>query len=335
MSSNASATVHPYKIAATIIVGAQPEPHFDECLQSVAEAVDYAVVDYNGHNEANYRALTSSQLYKEGRLIIKESSFTDYASARNRTLEMLTNDTAWFMRLDADEVHFPSLLRIITREILPNLSTKIGWLDAYWLCFFHSFKYVSKLEKRSELFTRFRTGMRWERSIHEQLTGLEGKSAALPYVFHHYACVKSSDDVQAKRAKYVELETQEPSLQEALANDPLLEYSQDQKCSYQLKDLRSCWQSQKNNIFLYNGSFPEKVDIAWRKDPNSAPESFKAMQEELEEFVHNSRPKPPFPQHGGKRRILFRLPYLLANLQNWEARRQAMRLASSLTLCLP
>ena len=95
------------KIIATVIVGAQFEPHLAQALESVYEAVDGVVIDYNGKNESNWQAIISSRLYRDGRIRLEESEFVDYAQARNNTLRMLNRDTSWFFRLDADEVHFP------------------------------------------------------------------------------------------------------------------------------------------------------------------------------------------------------------------------------------
>ena len=311
-------------ICATILVGAQSEPFLPACLESVAEAVDYAVVDLNGNYEENAKVLESSRLYKEKRMRIEKSVFKDYSTARNNTFAMLPPETEWIMRLDADEVHFPQDLQILIREIIPHLDDSIGMLDAYWLCFFHSFKYVTKLERRHDLFIRYHKGMKWERSIHEQLIGRQGKRLAAPYIFHHYANIKDPEEFLQKVNAYIKLTAQESSLNKMLAKDPMLELMKDKEGRKEaLEIMRARFLQEQDKIFLYNGQHPE-VNIDWL-DPNKAPDFIKLMQEELDAILEGKAK----PQHGGKRRILFRLPSLLFHLKTWYAKKQALHLAAT------
>lgn len=323
---NCNSSNHPF-ICATILVGAQTEPFLSVCLEAAADAVDYTVVDLNGNYEENMAVLENSRLYKEKRMRIEKSVFKDYSTARNNTFAMLPAETEWIMRLDADEVHFAKDLQIITREIIPNLDDSIGMLDAYWLCFFHSFKYVTKLERRHDLFIRYHKGMKWERSIHEQLIGRQGKRLAAPYIFHHYATIKDPEEFLQKVKAYIKTTKQEDSLQKMLAKDPMLELIEDNKST--LEAMRARFLQEQDKVFLYNGQYPE-VDITWR-DLNLAPDFIKLMQEELDDILEGKAK----PQHGGKRRILFRLPSLLLHLKTWQARKQALRLASQLKKSLP
>ena len=80
---------------------------------------------------------------------------------------------------------------------------------------------------------------------------------------------------------------------------------------------------EQDKIFLYNGQHPE-VNIDWL-DPNKAPDFIKLMQEELDAILEGKAK----PQHGGKRRILFRLPSLLFHLKTWYAKKQALHLAAT------
>ncbi len=312
-------------VCATILVGAQTEPFFATCLESVADAVDYAVVDLNGNYEENAKVLENSRLYKEKRMRIENSVFKDYSTARNNTFDMLPPETKWVMRLDADEVHFPHDLQKITREIIPYLDESVGMLDTYWLCFFHSFKYVTKLERRHDLFIRYHKGMKWERSIHEQLIGRQGKRLAAPYIFHHYANIKDPEEFLQKVEVYIRMSSQYSSLQKGLARDPINEImmKEGRKEGRAPELMKARFLQERDKTFLYNGQYPE-VNIDWL-DPNKAPDFIKLMQEELDAILEGKAK----PQHGGKRRILFRLPSLLFHLKTWYARKQALHLAAT------
>ncbi|MGM9998497.1 MAG: hypothetical protein ACI38Q_03735 [Candidatus Bruticola sp.] len=315
-------------ICATLLVGAQPEPLLSACLESAADAVDYVVVDLNGRYEENRTILESSRFFKEKRMRIAQSVFTDYASARNNTFAMLPPETTWVMRLDADEVHFPQDLKIITREIIPNLSPNVGTLDAYWLCFFHSFKYVTKLERRHDLFVRFHKDMKWDRSIHEQLSGRQGIRLAAPYVFHHYASIKDPRDFFRKAAFYTALTKQEQSLNKLLNRDVLIQIVEKESDNLD-KKTASYFTAEKDKIFAYKGQYPE-IDIELRKDA-SAPPYLKHMEEMLLKIVGPNLKI----QRGGKRRILFRLLPLLLHLHGLSAQKQALVLANRLKKSLP
>ncbi|MGM9992008.1 MAG: hypothetical protein ACI376_04050 [Candidatus Bruticola sp.] len=315
-------------ICATLLVGAQPEPLLSACLESAADAVDYIVVDLNGRYEENTAVLESSRFFKEKRMRISESVFTDYASARNHTFELLPPETSWVMRLDADEVHFPSDLEIITKEIIPHLSPNVGTLDAYWLCFFHSFKYVTKLERRHDLFVRYHKNMKWERSIHEQLSGRQGIRLAAPYVFHHYASIKDPVDFFRKAAFYTDLTQKEQSLGKLLERD-VLSHIAKQDINDIDEKMAAYFKAEKNKIFAYKGQYPE-VDIAIRQEA-TAPPYLKHMEDRLKEILGLNLQV----QKGGKRRILFRLLPLLIHLNEFKARKQALLLADRLKKSLP
>ncbi|MGN0012062.1 MAG: hypothetical protein ACI37J_01935 [Candidatus Bruticola sp.] len=212
---NCYSSNHPF-ICATILVGAQTEPFLPACLESVADAVDYAVVDLNGNYEENAAVLENSRLYKEKRMRIEKSIFKDYSTARNNTFAMLPAETEWIMRLDVDEVHFPKDLQVLTRELIPNLDEKVGMFDSYSLTFFHSFKYVYRLERRHDLFVRYHKGMRYERAIHEQLIGRQGKRLAAPYIFPHYSLLRDPEEFLQKVKAYIKTTSQEDSLQKML-----------------------------------------------------------------------------------------------------------------------
>ncbi|MBQ7501416.1 hypothetical protein IJT93_01690 [bacterium] len=292
-------------VAATIIIGKQPEPHFACCLDSIAEAVDFAAVDFNGDNEDNRRALVNSRLYKEGLMRIEESRFTDYASARNRTLAMLPENTGWIFRVDADEVHYPDLLKIVTRQLLPNLKEDVGMLDAYWLCFFHSFYHTRKLERRHDLFIRHHKGMRWEKAVHEQLLGRQGKRVAAPYIFHHYALVKTLEDVMDKEVKYKELVKLNPDVKPYSLNT----------------DIGSWLADHAGELFKYSGNYPT-LQVPLLKDLPQPP----PWLEEYRNTLDGLLPRCPV-QKGGKLRILYRLLPLLLSLKTGEARKAAVKLA--------
>ncbi len=320
-------SVNPF-VCATILVGAQTEPFLSVCLEAAADAIDYAVVDLNGNYEENATVLESSRLYKEKRMRIEKSVFKDYSTARNNTFSMLPPETEWIMRLDADEIHFPHELKTITRELIPNLNSNVGMLDAYWLCFFHSFKYVTKLERRHDLFIRYHKGMKWERSIHEQLIGRQGIRLAAPYIFHHYASIKDPKEFLHKVNAYLQMSSRENSLKKMLDRDPMLDLME-RKEGRTLEIMRARFLQEQESLFLYNGQYPE-VDITWR-DLDKAPDFMKSMQKELDNILEGKAT----PQYGGKRRILFRLLPLLFHLKTWPARKEACQLAKQLKKSLP
>lgn len=325
-----SETNRPF-ICATILLGAQSEPFLPACLESVAEAIDYAVVDLNGNYEENMAVLQSSRLYKEKRMRIEKSVFKDYSTARNNTFAMLPPQTEWIMRLDADEVHFPQDLQVLTRELIPNLDDSVGMFDSYSLTFFHSFKYVAKLERRHDLFVRYHKGMKWERSIHEQLIGRQGKRLAAPYIFPHYSLLRDPEVFLQKVEAYIKMSNQYASLQKALTKDPLTEIMEREgrKEGRNIEIMKEHFLAERKRVFLYNGQHPE-VNIDWL-DPNKAPDFIKSMQDELDNIFQGQAKA----QHGGKRRILFRIPSLLFHLKTWSARKQALHLATKLKKCLP
>lgn len=301
-------------VTATLIIGKQPEPHLSECLACAAEAVDFAVVDYNGECRQNWEALNESKLFKEGRMRIEKSAWKDYAQARNNTLNLLPPQTTWFMRLDGDEVHFPEQLKIITKEIIPGLDENVGMLDAYWLCFFHSFKYTTKLERRHDLFVRYRPGMRWERSIHEQLIGRHGCRQAAPYVFHHYAGITSPEAFLDKVHAYFKLTNSENTLKKVPDYKDIDAYLEEH-----VKD---------TPLYSYGGSYPP--DVLWHQNPDTAPAYLAEMNEKLQHLLGTD----PGRQRGGKMRIIFRLLPLLLHLRGIGAKKAAIRLACQLDSCL-
>lgn len=297
----------PY-VAATLIVGAQPEPHLPLALESIASAVDFCVVDYNGVQEDNYRALQESRLYREGRLQIGESQWQNFAQARNHTLAMLPPQTEWFMRLDADEVHFPEQLQILTRQLLPALSPRVGMLDCYSQAFAFSWDYLLPLVRRHDFLIRYHPGMRWERGIHEQLSGRQGIRVAAPYLFHHYATLNAPQVLIKKHQNYDRLTAAEPSL----PPNPFHADTAAAWLGYYLPQI----------LKYRSGLFPE-LPRHWAHNPKLQPPYMDFYKERLERLLAG---KTPPPQRGQLRRILFRLPALLLQLRSWAAIRAALSL---------
>ncbi|MGN0012289.1 MAG: hypothetical protein ACI37J_03130 [Candidatus Bruticola sp.] len=115
--------------------------------------------------------------------------------------------------------------------------------------------------------------------------------------------------------------------QKMLAKDPMVELIEDNKST--LEAMRARFLQEQDKVFLYNGQCPE-VNIDWL-DPHKAPDFIKLMQEELDTILDGKAK----PQHGGKRRILFRLPALLFHLKTWQAKKQALHLVTQLKKNLP
>lgn len=194
------------KIAGLTLVGKRREPFLSAALESVAEALDIIVVNDNGGNKENRRALEESTLFKAGKLTIIPSKFEGFASSRNLCLDYLKNfvekdQDLWILKLDADEVHTPGIVPL-TRKILPRLGPQVGGVDGYWLLFIQSFEYFARLERRHDLLFRFSPEMNWEGRVHEKLNGKSGKVLALPYLFFHYGYAASAAEIKAKWQLY-------------------------------------------------------------------------------------------------------------------------------------
>ncbi|HTA40003.1 MAG TPA: glycosyltransferase [Candidatus Acidoferrales bacterium] len=174
------------KIAAHLILGPREEPFLGALLASIADAVRTLIVNDNGPGESPHQAvLENSAFGSGGRLIVDRTPFDGFAAARNVCMRIheARNAGDWIAFVDADEVHAPAVTTIANNlERLPN---EYDFVDGYTWHFFQSFDYYTSIERRM-MFFRHKPGIHWEGSVHERLTGLDGKRIALPYVYAHY-----------------------------------------------------------------------------------------------------------------------------------------------------
>jgi len=195
-----------------MLLGARREPFLAPCLASLGTAVDLLVVDLNGHNDENLRDLEESALFRSGRLVHEARPFTNFAEARNHTLQMLPPGEGWVFIVDSDEVHDPEGLALITRGLLPALPESVGILDTYNLLFIQSFRYLDGLERRHNQFLRRTADLVWSRAVHEHVGGTRGSRQAAPYVYGHFGHVRPPEEMLDKSRLYSRLggSTDEP-----------------------------------------------------------------------------------------------------------------------------
>lgn len=175
------------------------------CLATLDGALDLLAVDLNGDCPENLRDLEESALFRRGALILEARPFTNFAEARNHTLEMLPPGPGWVMKVDADEVHYPEGLALVTRGILPALPGSVGILDAYQAQFMQSFRYLEAVERRHDLFLRRTPELAYAGGVHEQVQGVRGRRLAAPYVYGHYGYVRDPGEVLDKWKHYAAL----------------------------------------------------------------------------------------------------------------------------------
>ena len=173
-------------VAAHLILGARDEPFLSAMLASIADAATLLIVNDNSPGGSPHAAvLAASRFGQEGRLVVDRTPFCGFAAARNICLRIHEELGAgrWVAFVDADEVHGAGVGRIAER--LAGLPVAYDFVDGYTWHFFASFEYYTSIERRM-MFFRYRSGLRWEGTVHERLVGLSGKRIALPYVYAHY-----------------------------------------------------------------------------------------------------------------------------------------------------
>lgn len=188
-----------------MILGGRREPFLAPCLASLEGAVDMLVVDVNGDCPQNVLDLEESALFKSGRLRHEARPFAGFAAARNHTLELLPPGEGWILKVDADEVHDPGGLALVTRRILPALPPSVGILDAYTLQFMQSFRYITGVDRRHDLLCRRTPELAFAGDVHEQTLGLRGRRLAAPYVYGHFGYVRDPGEVLDKWRHYAAL----------------------------------------------------------------------------------------------------------------------------------
>jgi len=188
-----------------MLLGSRREPFLEACLATLEGALDLLAVDLNGSCPENERDLQQSALNATGRLLVEKRPFTNFAEARNHALGMLPPGEGWVLKVDADEVHDPEGLALLTRGILPLLPDSVGIVDAWQMQFMQSFRYVDGLERRHDWFLRRTPELAWSGGVHEQVQGVCGRRLAAPYIYGHYGYVRDPGEVLAKWKQYARL----------------------------------------------------------------------------------------------------------------------------------
>jgi len=226
-------------LVANVIMGDRPEPFLKYCMESIKEAVDLVVLNDNSSNpeNPNIPVLKDSSLYKEGKVDILYSDFKKiggFAAARNicfdRVSELLDKNELpdkdlWILYLDCDEVHPPQLAKFV-KDFISNLPEEIGIVDGYMYQFILTFDYYTTLERRHNLFFRFHRDIKWERPVHETLTGLKGKRIATGYTYCHYGYLLSREDLLKRWQLYDKFGGLDFNLDDVDKNNMLMEKSE-------------------------------------------------------------------------------------------------------------
>jgi hypothetical protein len=135
---------------------------------------------------------------------VDRTPFTNFAAARNVCLRLHEEHSAgeWVAFIDADEVHRPQVRRISAN--LHLVPAEYDFVDGYTTHFFQSFDWYMSIDRRLSFF-RYKRGIAWERSVHEQLSGLDGGRVALPYLYAHYGWVVPAHLHAQKGRQYLSL----------------------------------------------------------------------------------------------------------------------------------
>jgi len=193
-------------IAAHLIVGRNEESFLPALLRSLENVADYVVVNDNSEDPGgpNAGALAASSFARRGALSIDYAPFVDFATARNRTLNLHREHGLgdWAAFVDADEVHRP-IAATIARN-LATLPSDIAIVDGYTRHYFQSFRLYTSIERRMSFF-RVTPQLYWTGRVHERLAGVAGRHLAIPYVYDHYGAVFSLHRQAAKGRQYSSL----------------------------------------------------------------------------------------------------------------------------------
>lgn len=205
MSSRLEQSRARARVAAHLIVGPREEPFLRALCKSLEGVCDVLIVNDNAPDPSPHReALQESAFARAGTLLLDRTPFKDFAAARNICLRLHAEHDAgeWVAFVDADEVHGFQAARIAAN--LHRVPPGVDFVDGYTVHFFQSFDWYMSIDRRSSFF-RFRPGIRWERSVHEKLCGLQGARVALPYVYAHYGWVVPARLHAQKGRQYLSL----------------------------------------------------------------------------------------------------------------------------------
>ena len=193
-------------IAAHLIVGSAEEPFLPALLSSLRDVVQCVVANNNSEQPdgANARALAESSFAKSGMLFVDKAPFTDFARARNRTLDLhrRLGLGEWAAFVDADEVHRPAAVSIARNLI--HVPADVATVDGYTRHYFQSFRLYTSIERRLTFF-RVTDAIGWTGAVHERLAGINGRRLAIPYVYDHYGAVTPMKTQAAKGRRYSSL----------------------------------------------------------------------------------------------------------------------------------
>ena len=193
-------------IAALMIIGKKTEPFLPACLEALNECVDLLVINDNSEmvDHPNLQVIQASKLFHAGKIKLIQSAFVSFSYCRNLCFDYLRNSATkpnWVLIVDADEVHTP-FFQTLTRRILPALDSSVGVVESYVYDFIQSPRLYRSLDHRHRLILRYNIKLRWEGAVHEQLTGITGKTLVLPYIFFHYGALKPPEAMMQKWALY-------------------------------------------------------------------------------------------------------------------------------------
>lgn len=193
-------------VAAHLIVGGTPEPFLPAVLESLVGVVRVLLVNDNSGNPdgPNARTLEDSFFGRTGRLVVDRAPFTNFATARNRVIDLhrRASSAPWAAMVDADDVHRP-LAGTIARN-LRSLPPEIARVDGYQRHLVQSFRWFSEVGRHC-CFFRMGPEVRFESGVHEQLVGLSGRTVAVPYTYEHYGLVIPLRAIAAKGRLYSSL----------------------------------------------------------------------------------------------------------------------------------
>ena len=193
-------------LCAIMLMGGKEEPFLGACLESLADAVDFVVINDNSGllQHPNRMTVESSRLFQSGCIQLVESEFIGFGPCRDLCMDWIRRekiDPAWIIFVDCDEVHTRSLITI-TKEILPVLPQNIGIVDGYfWQCY-QDAQFVLSLDHRHNLMFRYHPEIRWTGQVHEHVNHLRGHRLVLPYCYFHYGYLKSPQDIVEKSKMY-------------------------------------------------------------------------------------------------------------------------------------
>lgn len=181
-------------VSATLIV-LNEAANLAACLESVRWADEIVVVD-GGSRDATVSVAST----RATRVI--QHPFDDFASQRNRALELSTSD--WVLSLDADE-RVPAALRDEIRHAIGHSAHEVSgfWVPIASHLFGRRFRWTgTQSERKLRLFRRARG--RWQGRVHETVQ-IAGRRGVLRHAIEHHSTPNRAA-YRRKLERYVSLE---------------------------------------------------------------------------------------------------------------------------------